>query len=182
MNVNVSVNVPCPRGRWTTPHTRVSCTLPCLQVDEILHTLSWTKPSRSPRPPPADRRPASLWSHAHRNWSIWTRLLTPNWQIQQKQSGELHNDLKVHVIMKYEILHNQPEIFIMHEICRWPIFFFLNVQYATKHTIWVYPTMQCTQLDLPVPVWLMSQKSRFHIGFLVRLPKNIDHNCMLFTE
>ncbi len=90
----MNVNVPCPRGRWTTPHTRVSCTLPCLQVDEILHTLSWTKPSRSPRPPPADRRPASLWSPAHRNWSIWTRLLTPNWQIQQKQSGELQNDLK----------------------------------------------------------------------------------------
>ncbi len=174
----MSVNVPCPRGRWATPHTRASCTLPCLQADEILHTRSWTKPSRCPRPAPADRRPASLWSPAHRNWSIWTRLLTPNWQIQQKQSGELHNYLKAHLIIKYEMLHTQLDIFFMYEICRWPIYFFFmcSMQQSTLYEF----IPQCN--DPPVPVWLMSQKSRFHIGFLIRLPKHIDHNCMLFTE
>ncbi len=181
MNVNVSVNVPCPRGRWTTPHTRVSCTLPCLQVDEILHTLSWTKPSRSPRPPPADRRPASLWSPAHTNWSIWTRLLTPNWQIQQKQSGELQNDLKVHVIMKYEILHNRPEIFIMHEICRWPIFFFkcavcnkahyMSVSHNAMHSTWPSSSSVTDEPEVTISHRFLSQTA-----------KNIDHNCMLFTE
>lgn len=105
MNIKVNINVPSPTGRWATPHRRERCTLPCLRAEEILHTRRWTQPSCSLMPPPADRRPASLWSPAHRNWSIWTTLLMPNWHIQKEhtvdQSFKIGNIL---IIMCYFII------------------------------------------------------------------------------
>lgn len=117
MNIKVPVNVPSPSVRWATPHRRERCTLPCLQAEEILHTPCGTEPSCSLMPPPADRTPASLGSPAHRNWSISTTLLTPNWRIQKEHcstSGELRNDKKigsVYFLNDVKILHNQLSIF-----------------------------------------------------------------------
>lgn len=141
MNIKVPVNVPSPRVRWATPHRRERCSLPCLQAEEILHTPYGTEPSCSLMPPPADRTPASLGSPAHRNWSISTTLLTPNWRIQKEhcsKSGELQNDEIIGSV------HNQLSIFYIKYLV--DLRFFKCAVYNKAHWVTLYccPCYTCS--------------------------------------